>query len=92
MILTKKEIQELRKSAKKAEILQQKAQQAAKELSLLITKFTGISGSVDYLQGDGFGFTPFCNDDTHIPLDILINLAVEGEDITEELILDNLSI
>ena len=53
-------------------------------MSVLINDFTGVEGNCDYLPGDGFGFTPISNNNTHIPLDYLIKFAEKGQDITED--------
>lgn len=92
MKLTKRQINALKKEHKKAEIAEQKFLIATKCLGMLIQDFTGIEGNCDLLQGDGFGFTPESNNHTHIPVDDLIKHAENGVDITEDFILDNLSI
>ncbi len=92
MILTKKQINALKKENKKAEIAERKLSMATQGLSMLILEFTGIEGECDLLKGDGFGFTPQSNNDTHIPIDHLIKHAENGIDITEDFILSNLSI
>lgn len=92
MILTKKQIRELKKELKKAELAERKLSMATQRISMLISDFTGIEGECDLLMGDGFGFTPHSNNDTHIPVDALIKQAENGQDITEEFILRNLSI
>jgi hypothetical protein len=92
MILTKKQISELKKANKKAEALENKLSIAKQTIASLIEDFTGVEGECDFLQGDGFGFTPMSNNDTHIPIDHLIEHAENGQDITEDFILRNLSI
>lgn len=92
MKLTEKQITAIEKKLKIAEFLEAKAQQAAQKLCIEIEKSTGISGFVDHLQGDGFGFTSESNDDVHIPIAELLRLAKKGEDITDELLEDNYSI
>ena len=92
MKLTKKQINALKKEHKKAEIAERKLSMATQGLSMLIQEFTAIEGECDLLQGDGFGFTPHSNNDTHIPIDDLIKHAENGVDITEDFILKNLSI
>lgn len=62
------------------------------ELGRLISEFSGVNGECDFLQGDGIGFTPSSNDETHIPVSDLITLAENRQQIDEELILKNLSI
>ena len=68
----------------RAEKLEIQSQNAAGHIASLIEDFTGVVGYVDHLQGDGFGFTPKTNNDTHIPLSELIGIAKKGVDITEE--------
>ncbi len=92
MKLTKKQINMIEKSLRKAEMFELKSQNEAGNLSFLIEKFTGVDNRVDHLQGDGFGVTPIINDDTHVPIDILIQSAKNGIDINEEYMLANLSI
>ena len=92
MILTKKQIRELKKELKKAELAERKLSMATQGISMLISDFTGIEGECDLLAGDGFGFTPHSNNDTHISVDDLIRHAENGQDITEEFILRNLFI
>ena len=65
---------------------------ATGNLASVIIELTGVDGNVDHLQGDGFGFTPLSNDDTHITIEHLIKMAEDGIEITEEIILDNLTI
>lgn len=92
MILKKKQITELKKANKKAESLQSKLSITKQKIASLIEDFTGVEGECDFLQGDGFGFAPMSNNDTHIPIDHLIEQAEKGQDITEDFILRNLSI
>jgi hypothetical protein len=92
MILNKKQIAELKREHLKAEKAERKLSFARQGIAMLIQDFTGIEGECDLLQGDGFGFTPNSNNDTHIPIDDLIKHAETGQDITEEFILRNLSI
>lgn len=92
MILSKKQIQQLKIANKKAEGLESKLSIAKQTIASLIEDFTGVEGECDFLQGDGFGFTPMSNNDTHIPIDHLIEHAEKGQDITEDFILRNLSI
>lgn len=92
MKLTKKQINALKRELKKAEIAETRMAMARQGIASLVKDFTGIEGNCDYLAGDGFGFTPRSNNDTHIPVDDLIRYAENGTDITEEFILDNLSI
>jgi hypothetical protein len=92
MKLTKKQINALKKKHKKAQIAQYEFSMATQSLGALIEEFTKIQGQCDWLTGDGFGFTPSSDDDTHIPIDDLIKYAEDGVEITEEFILENLSI
>ena len=92
MILTKKQIKELEKALRKADLLQIQAQNAAGNLSALIEEYTDVECIVDYLQGDGHGVTPISDNDTHVPISDLIKAAKLGEDINEEYMLSNLSI
>jgi len=92
MILTNKQIRELKKVNKDAELLETKLAGIQGKIASLIEDFTGIEGKCDLLMGDGFGFTPASNNDTHIPIDHLIKHAENGQDITEDFILQNLSI
>jgi len=92
MKLTKEQIKLLEKAHRNAIILENKLSGAEGILALLIEEMTGVEGYCDYLSGDGFGFTPVSNNETHIPFGDLIQLAKNGEDITEDLILQNLSI
>ena len=92
MILNKKQITRIENAFLKAENLQNKAQIASGRLCKIIEEETGIKGNVDYLQGDGHGFTPESNDDVHIWIPDLIRLAKDGKDIDEELMYANFSI
>lgn len=84
MVLTKGQIKKLQLALKKANKLECQSQMAAQNISSLIEEFTGVAGCVDHLQGDGFGFTPETNMDTHIPIYELIQIAKEGIDITHD--------
>ena len=84
MILTKEQIKKLRLALRKANKLKCQSQMAAQHISSLIEEFTGVAGCVDHLPGDGFGFTPETNMDTHIPISELIQIAKEGIDITHD--------
>jgi len=86
MVLTKKQVRTLQLALKMASKLECQAQLAAQKIACLIEEFTGIVGYVDHLQGDGFGFTPETNDDTHIPISELIEIAKDGIDITHKVI------
>jgi len=84
MILTKKQIRTLQLALRKANKLESQSQMAAQNITSFIEDFTGVIGFVDYLPGDGFGFTPETNNDTHIPISELIQIAKEGVDITHD--------
>lgn len=92
MKLTKRQIQKIKTALKQAEIAENRLAGATDNLASVITEATGVDGNVDHLQGDGFGFTPLSNDDTHIIIEHLIKMAEDGIDITESVILDNLNI
>lgn len=90
--MKKSELTALKRALEKAQNLENAAQIAAQDLCQRIVEVTGVTGFVDHLQGDGFGFTPESNDDTHVPVDFIIDkLAADGE-CTEEWMLRNLSI
>ena len=91
MILTKEQIKLIEKLHKKAKKAELKARSAEGELCNAIVEATGINGVVDHLAGDGHGFTPESNMDTHIGIDLLLKSAKEGIDIDEDFITDNLS-
>ena len=61
-----------------------------RKIASTIEKATGVPGHVDFLTLDGFGFTPESNDDTHVLVSEIIQWAENGENITEEFILDRL--
>lgn len=84
MILSKKDIKRLELAHEKAINFECKSQLAAQDIASLIEDLTGVVGFVDHLQGDGFGFTPETNNDTHIPISELITIAKEGIDITHD--------
>ena len=92
MKLTKRQIAKIKNAWRNAVEAEIKAQKCAEILERTINEITGVAGFINHLAGDGFGFTPASNNDTHIQLSYLIELAESGEDITEELILDNLSL
>lgn len=89
--MTKLQIKKLKSALIKAQQLQVGLSIQQRKLAELIKDFTGVDGNVDFLQGDGFGFTPLSDDDTHVGVDEIIKWAENGEVITEELILDRLS-
>lgn len=89
--MKKNEILKLKQALIKAQKLENQTQMSAQDLAELIKEFTGVIGHVDHLQGDGFGFTPESNNDTHVDIDEIIKWAENGEKITEEIILDRLS-
>jgi len=91
MILTKNQIEKLVKLNSRAMNLSLRARNAADDVAAYVSLITKIEGFVDDLQADGLGFTPISNNDTHVSIEFIINHAKKGEDITEELILDNLS-
>lgn len=90
--MKKSDILKLKRAWVKAEKAENAARITAGNLARIITKLTGVDGYVDYLQGDGLGFTPVSNNDTHIYIGDLIKIAESGIDITEEVILDNLTL
>jgi len=90
--LTKKQISDLKRLHSRANKAHLKLSNAVEGLAGLIESITQVDGHVDFLQGDGFGFTPLSNNDTHIPIVDLIKFAENGKDITEDFILGNLSI
>lgn len=92
MKLTKRQIQKIKTALKQAEKAENILDTATGNLAFVIIEATGVDGNVDHLKGDGFGFTPLSNDDTHIVIEHLIKMAEDGVEITEEVILDNLSI
>jgi hypothetical protein len=92
MKLTKRQIQKIKTALKQAEKAENMLSGATGNLTSVIIEVTGVDGNVDHLQGDGFGFTPLSNGDTHIIIEHLIKMAEDGVEITEAVILDNLSI
>jgi len=90
MKLNKSQINKLKNALKKAYTLENMLANQMGEIALIINDATGISGYVDYLTGDGFGFTPESNNDTHVGVDEIIKWAENGKAITEELIVDKL--
>jgi hypothetical protein len=91
MILTKQQIRKIEYAWQQAQKAQDIAEQKANDLKIAIVETLGIKGHVDYFPGDGLGFTPESNNDTHIYIGHLIDLAKDGTDITENFILDNLA-
>lgn len=92
MKLTKRQIQKIKTAHKKAVDAESAFVTATAHLRSVIMDITNVEGYVDHLSGDGFGFTPESNNDTHITIDRLVELAEQGIEITEAEILDNLSI
>ena len=92
MKLTKRQIQRIKTALKQAENAEKKFADKITKLASVIIEATDIDGNIDHLQGDGFGFTPLSNDDTHIMIEHLIKMAEDGIEITEAEILDNLAI
>jgi hypothetical protein len=92
MELSKQQIKAIKKAWVKAEKAEQMSQIAQGALARLIIEITGVDGYVDVLTGDGMGFTPKSNNDTHIYIGDLIKLAESGIEITEDVILDNLTL
>lgn len=89
--MEKSEIRKLKAALNKAEQLESRLLSQMGEIAKIIQETTGVVGNVDLLAGDGFGFTPESNNDTHVGVDDIIKWAENGEEITEELILDRLS-
>lgn len=92
MVLSKAQTSHIKKAWRKAEIAEKRAVLAAEMLREVIVNIINLPGNVDYLSGDGFGFTPLSNDETHIAISDLIELAENGNDITEDFILSNANI
>ncbi len=91
MLLSKREVQKIKRAYKQAVAAEGRFVVALGNLSSIITEATCVAGHVDHLKGDGFGFTPESSNHDHIPIDLLIKLAENGE-INEAIILQNLSI
>ena len=85
--MKKSEINKLKTALKKAEKLENELAGQVGKIASLIQDFTGVVGCVNFLPGDGFGFTPESDNDTHVGVDDIIKWAENGEKITEELIL-----
>ena len=92
MKLTKRQIQRIKSALKQAEKAESLLAGATGKLASVIIDATGVDGHVDFLMGDGFGFTPISNNETHIIIGHLIKMAENGQEITESVILDNLTI
>jgi hypothetical protein len=92
MKLTKRQIQKINSALKQAEKAENMLVGATGNLAFVIIEATGVDGHVDHLHGDGFGFTPLSNNHTHIIIEHLIKMAQDGIEITEAVILDNLTI
>ena len=91
MKLTKRQINKIKSALKDAVKAENRMAGAIDYLNSVIVDNTGIDGNVDFLQGDGFGFTPAINGDVHICVSTLIELASSKHDITEQFICDNLT-
>lgn len=91
MKLTKRQIARIKAQHNKTSKAMAKALGDAEVLATIISEYTGVEGEIDFLAGDGFGFTPNSSNDTHVSIDFIIKEALSGKDITEKLILDNLS-
>ncbi|MDY3528883.1 hypothetical protein PG593_03695 [Riemerella anatipestifer] len=92
MILTKEQIKELKKANSKAMKAENALSLALQEIGMLIEDFTEIEGHCSFLTGDGVGFNPNSEKNTHIPIDTLIKEAEKGTDITLDYVMKNLSI
>lgn len=90
-IMKQKDILKLKRALLKAEKLETQFSGMMGTMARIIEEATGVVGSVDHLSGDGFGFTPESNNDTHVGIDEIIKWASEGIEITEELIDKNRS-
>lgn len=89
--MKKSEVNKLKTALKKANKLENELSGQVGKIASIIKDATGIEGNVDFLAGDGFGFTPISNDDTHVGIDEIIKWAENGKIITEEFILDRLT-
>ena len=89
--MKKNEISRLKTALKKANRLENQLAGQIGIMARMIEDSTGVVGNIDLLAGDGFGFTPESNDDTHVGIDEIIKWAENGEIITEQLILDRRS-
>ncbi|MDY3521327.1 hypothetical protein PG614_02440 [Riemerella anatipestifer] len=92
MMLNKKQIKELKKANSKAMKAENALSSALQEIGMLIEDFTEIEGHCSFLTGDGVGFNPNSERNTHIPIDTLIEDAEKGVDINRDYVLENLSI
>ncbi|MCU7559117.1 hypothetical protein N4T42_02215 [Riemerella anatipestifer] len=92
MILTKEQIKKLKKANSKAMKAENALSSALQGVAMLIEDFTEIEGECSFLAGDGVGFNPNSERNTHIPIDSLIKEAEKGVDINRDYILENLSI
>lgn len=93
MKLTKVQINKIKTAQDQANKAEFKANILRQYLADVISKALLIDGDVDYLPGDGFGFSiEGVGKNTHITIDKIIELGENGEDINGKVILDNLSI
>lgn len=92
MKANKKDIIKLQRLLKNADLAELKSQNAQSALAGHIIDMFGVDGFIDHLQGDGMGFTPSSNNDTHVGVSELIEAAKQGIDITEEWMLSNLTL
>lgn len=90
--MKKSDINKLKNANAKAEKLFNQFLGQMEKIALIIEESTGIKGNVDHLMGDDLGFTPESNNDTHMPVCDIIKAAENGIEITEDFILENLSI
>ncbi|MDY3528886.1 hypothetical protein PG593_03710 [Riemerella anatipestifer] len=92
MILNKQQIKALKKANSKAMKAENALSSALQGVAMLIEDFTEIEGECSFLAGDGVGFNPNSERNTHIPIDRLIKEAEKGTDITLDYVMKNLSI
>ncbi len=91
MLLSKREVQKIKRAYKQAVAAEGRFVATMGNLSSVITETICVAGHVDHLKGDGFGFTPESSNHDHIPISLLISIA-EGGEINESIIFQNLSI
>lgn len=90
MSITGRQVKEMRLALDRAVRARLHSENTIQLLQEKIEEVINIKGFVDF-TGDGFGFTPETNDLNHVPIPLLIEMADSGEEITEEVLLDNLS-